>query len=88
MNDWLRRAACRVLTPEESDRVFYPHRGRAVALYAEARQWCVTCPVQRDCLDNALAEEGTAWRDNRFGFRGGLTPAERARVSGLLRSRT
>lgn len=40
----------------------------------QARRWCNNCPVQKDCLFTALAE------NDRFGIWGGYTPEERRRA--------
>lgn len=46
-----------------------------------AERMCRGCPVQQDCLDAALAEEGTLHHSSRFMVRGGLTPKGRWRES-------
>lgn len=40
----------------------------------EARDWCNDCPVQKECLFTALAD------NDRFGIWGGYTPEERRRA--------
>lgn len=47
----------------------------------EPKRICGTCPVQQQCLDSALAEEGNVDQFRRAGVRGGLTPAERATLA-------
>lgn len=44
----------------------------------EAKALCHRCPVEAACLRDALAAEFGKSRENRFGVRGGCTPAERA----------
>jgi hypothetical protein len=39
-----------------------------------ARKWCNACPVQKECLFTALAD------NDRFGIWGGFTPEERRRA--------
>lgn len=74
---WRDDAACRGMTPEESERVFFPpvpdntERTRA---YDEARTYCDRCPVVDECLRDALA-----WND-RDGFRGGTSPGVRIKL--------
>ena len=48
----------------------------------EAKLICASCPVHRQCLAQALIEEGRAPADERFGIRAGLTPEERATLHG------
>jgi hypothetical protein len=40
------------------------------------RDLCSRCPVNQECLDAALQEEGSA-PHGRYGMRGGLMPSER-----------
>lgn len=47
---------------------------------ARARGVCETCPVRTECYLAALSEEGGAAESNRFGVRGGVTPAQRYSV--------
>jgi hypothetical protein len=50
---------------------------------SKVRKICYACPVQQQCLDAAIEEEGTSrWRPSRHGIRGGLTPAERSVYAG------
>ena len=42
---------------------------------------CARCPVRRQCLAQALIEEKKLPAEERFGYRGGMTPAERATVT-------
>jgi hypothetical protein len=78
-DDWRDQAECRGADPT----LFYPKermngRRRNGSYSAsetvdtqEARQVCLTCPVRGECLGDALTQR------ERFGIRGGLTPAER-----------
>ena len=65
---WRESAACARVDPE----LFHPERGpgerRAMA---SAKAVCARCPVQRECLDDALEA------DDRYGIWGGLLPHER-----------
>lgn len=44
----------------------------------EAKAECASCLVREDCLEDALAEEGTLTAKARYTIRGGMTPPERA----------
>ncbi|MFB7171106.1 WhiB family transcriptional regulator [Streptomyces sp. NPDC056254] len=62
--------------------------GRLQAFQAsedQARAICASCPVNLRCLDEALREEGTAAPSYRSDIRGGLTPHQRAALSGYER---
>jgi WhiB family transcriptional regulator, redox-sensing transcriptional regulator len=76
--DWYRDAACRDLDVS----VFYPldnDRGTlAIRRERTAKQVCAGCPVIRACLTTALAS------NEKHGIWGGLTAAERARLSKTL----
>lgn len=66
---WRDEAACARFDPEDFD-----PKNSHVARQAQAV--CATCPVRRECLIEALAEEATT----QFGpwlIRGGLTPKTR-----------
>jgi hypothetical protein len=45
-----------------------------------AKAICLSCPVRRECLEDALQSEGGSKTDGRDGIRGGLTPEERYNV--------
>lgn len=47
---------------------------------ATALALCAGCPVRQECLEAALAEEGTLRGRNRYLVRGGLTPKQRAKL--------
>lgn len=78
MADWRKRAAC-ATDGEPEDRLWFPecvgHRGRdAAAWLAAARATCDGCPVQVECLLDALRMPAV---QDRVGIRGGLTARER-----------
>lgn len=64
---WRRSAACRNLSAEDADRIFFIGTGKSARL---AREFCNHCPVQRQCLDYALYYHET-------GIWGGTTDSER-----------
>lgn len=73
---WRQRAACRGM----GTGIFYPPDSRsgrpvkdAPTPLAEARSICERCPVQAECVADALAFEG----DRRFGCWGGTSPNQR-----------
>lgn len=59
---WMEDAECRGLNPK----MFFPERGELVS--EEARAVCGECPVQRECLEYALA---TKERDGVWGGKSG-----------------
>lgn len=75
--DWEQRAACRNwvevfdATFDSSTRTSSRHHGLAAEI-------CGDCPVQRECLREALAVETSA---TRYGMRGGLMPVQRSRLA-------
>jgi WhiB family redox-sensing transcriptional regulator len=71
---WPLRAACGGADPE----VFYPRNGgRDARDWEQARAICADCPVRAECLADAIA-----CRDDQFGMRAGLTPAQRRPLTG------
>lgn len=62
--DWQMEALCAQTDPE----AFFPEKGGSTK---EAKRVCLRCPVQRECLDWALAN------DERFGVWGGFSERER-----------
>ena len=88
--DWRKRGVCVTWTAWPWD-PWYPTEGstsadpeKRAAVYAYARNLCDHCPVEKTCLEDALAtESGSSYY--RHGMRGGLDPVERAN---LARSRT
>lgn len=75
-DSWMERGACRSLSTEEADRVFFPPKRKGVQPdYTEAKKTCKTCPVRTSCLAYSIAHgipEGV-W--------GGRTPNERKRMN-------
>lgn len=73
--DWQLRAACR----NSGDAVFFPADGERPSQRdrreQRAKAYCVTCPVQRECLHYALFVQ------EPFGVWGGLNADERQRLS-------
>ncbi|MFC9736143.1 WhiB family transcriptional regulator [Streptomyces hydrogenans] len=65
--DWRFAGAC---STQESDE-FFANRARALAA---SRERCLSCPVIKQCLTVALAQETGRYR---WGVHGGLTPAQR-----------
>lgn len=66
---WWLRAACKELTPEEADQMFFPGPGGKPH---KANNFCVSqCPVRDMCVAEAIT-------NHYSGFFGGLTDAERA----------
>ena len=47
---------------------------------AEQKTQCATCPVQADCLNDAMMHEKNLYTSSRAGIWGGLTPAERRQL--------
>jgi hypothetical protein len=72
-DSWRGYAACAELAEPD---VMYPEASDKIGLEA-ARAVCAACPVKRECLDEALAEEGGRTKDSRFGVRAGRTPSQR-----------
>lgn len=65
---WAKQATCRTsgIDPDE----MFPDNSEAGI--AHAKQICRPCPVQVDCVLDALRTD-----DNQYGIRGGLKPSER-----------
>lgn len=70
---WIAQAECATVDPD----LMFPAIGDKHA-YRDARSVCAACPVIKQCLEDAMAIEGTAGKTNRHGVRGGKSPAERA----------
>lgn len=70
--DWLAQAACH----DHADAMF-PENNEADI--AEAKRICRPCPVQADCVLDAIRTG-----DNEHGIRGGLRPSERRAVAHQL----
>ena len=82
MNDWRAASACRDTDPA----VFYPPadphaNARKVRAdpYAAARIVCDGCPVQADCLTEAVTN------GDPYGFRAGMTPDQ---IADMIAKRT
>ncbi|MFD6970710.1 WhiB family transcriptional regulator [Streptomyces sp. NPDC059949] len=78
--DWRQAAACTGLAD-----LFFPHDDRRDE--PQAKKICRRCPVRTECLNAALAEEGTANQWARYGIRGGLNPRQRAEAAGARASK-
>ncbi len=52
--EWRQRAACRGLDPDFAIATFFPEQGASAVA---ARGFCDSCPVRRQCLAFALADE-------------------------------
>lgn len=78
--DWRDHATCSGM---DGDLWFAPGSGgaREYDHLTEAKRICNTiCPVREACLADAMRDEGAKPTTQRFGIRGGLTPAERDRA--------
>ncbi|WP_369053907.1 WhiB family transcriptional regulator [Kineococcus terrestris] len=71
-SDWTGEALCSTVDPE----LWFPESGGA-AEARTARALCGTCPVQRPCLQQAMALEGRIPAMYRFGIWGGLSGRQR-----------
>lgn len=69
--DWAKAAACRGYDVEE----FFTESKIRVR---EIKNVCDSCPVRRQCLDEAMRAEDTS----RYGIYGGLTAKERTDLAG------
>ncbi len=65
---WMRDGACRKLTPEQVDEIFFPDRGMSTG---PAKRVCSECPVREECLDYAMNNV------ERFGVWGGVSERKR-----------
>lgn len=70
------------LCAEVGTELFFPEDDKAATptLYDNARRVCNECPVRELCLSYALEVERGNDRRWRFGFWGGLSPRERAKL--------
>ena len=73
-SDWRTRRKCSKLSPKQSDEIFFPKPG---GKSKRAKLFCSTCPVQKQCLDNAIL-------NNEMGMWAGTTEGERRRMAGFL----
>lgn len=82
-HDWEDRAACTGLPTTMFFDDVWPvdEEGEQLPLVQDAldraRGVCESCPVRVPCHLAAMAEEGGSAEARRFGFRGGITPAQR-----------
>lgn len=67
--DWKTRIVCR-----GQWHLFFPAKGET---YTAAKELCRQCPVKIDCLEDAMAIEGSEGRSWRYGMYGGLGPRAR-----------
>lgn len=71
--EWREHAICRQLPPELAMKWFFADQSSAQAYgYAAAKTVCRQCPVEEECLEDALADPLAS-----KGFRGGKTGRER-----------
>lgn len=70
---WWNHGACRGHDPN----LWFPEWPKPNE-YRQARKICATCPVRKQCLDDALKRETGSLR---YGMFGGTTPLERERIS-------
>lgn len=80
-DNWRLKARCATLDPYVSDAIFYPRTDDTVRSWAAARRECAKCPVREMCLAVAMDEEARRSQSGRHGFRGGMSPAERAALA-------
>lgn len=71
--DWRPQAACVGVDPELFHRIAEENPTESLRRYDRAREHCAVCPVQRDCLLEALVREDS----HPSGVWGGTTPNER-----------
>lgn len=72
--NWRQNAACRNLSLEEIDRIFFLEKGGSTK---RAKEICGSCKVRKQCLDFAIYY-------NESGIWGGMSPNERSGISDLL----
>lgn len=76
------RAPGTVACRDQDTSLFYPVEGLRAdeqeARYWRAKAMCARCPLARECLERAMAEEKSG---GRYGIRGGFTPDERKLLS-------
>lgn len=73
---WRDDAACRGMSPAESERIFFPEATGELrkTMYDEAHTYCERCPVVEECLSDAIE------MNDRDGYRGGMPAAARVRM--------
>lgn len=77
MSGWRARAAC---AGHENLFDLAADKGRGPALHAALR-FCQACPVQEDCLAEAMRAEGSLDVYRRCGVWGGTTPHQRKELA-------
>ena len=77
--EWQDDAAC----IGAADAIFYPSETPTLTndRYATARTICNGCPVIAECRTSVLAFEADKATQGRYGYTGGMTPAERYRAT-------
>lgn len=70
---WWEYAECRGL----DGNIWFPDKPQGRDYFAIARSYCVKCPVQQECLNEALLQNPD---NDRFGMFGGKTPRERVNI--------
>lgn len=73
---WRESAACARL---ENPDVMFPDAYGPEGI-SKALAVCRSCPVKRDCIEDALTDEGGRGPDSRYGIRGGRTPQQRFKI--------
>jgi WhiB family redox-sensing transcriptional regulator len=80
--NWQKSALCRVERVDTE--LFYPvsySDAQGLKQVAEARSYCLRCPVVDACLQDALNKEGQKGTKERHGIHGARTPGERTALS-------
>lgn len=80
MDNWTEQAACRGLPADVADSTFFPHRMEREEI-EKALAICQDCRVITTCQSEAIKNERGKGVTYRFGIFGGLTPADRIRLS-------
>lgn len=78
--DWREQAKCLLdnPNPESHDPDFFPEVHRKPEMRSRAKAKCFSCEVRSDCLEWAMAAEGDADANHRYGIAGGMDPTQRA----------
>jgi len=80
VDQWVRYAAC----ADEDPELWFPYQP---ADQAYPKSVCRSCLVKDQCLDLAMAAEGSSSHEKRYGVFGGMAPADRARMAANARRR-
>ncbi|MDT0306166.1 WhiB family transcriptional regulator [Streptomyces sp. DSM 44917] len=75
---WQQHGLC--LHPD-ADPTWWDQDTIATANGRRAYNWCLDCPVRRNCLDTTLRDEAGLRPSQRQGIRGATTPDQRARLA-------